>query len=445
MHFLIISLCSIGYFFCCSVLFTYCVILPINTPVCVVEFSSHIILCYIVKLQTRAPLPRNTEILHWRRGETLIMATHGTVGEFNSTREDWVSYIERLDQYFVANGILEEGNKQRAILLSCCGAATYQLIRKLVAPNKPTDKAYAEIVDVVKAHHQPRPSTIVQRFHFHTRTQKPGESVGDFIAQLRKLSEYCEFGNTLQDMLRDRLVCGCKDQRLQCKLLAEPELTFDKAFKIAKAMEAAEKEAKDLQETPSTAVHQLGRATATKRNPRRTPNLAPPNPQKATECYRCGGKHKATDCKFRDAECNFCKKKGHIAKVCRSKLKSMPNAQMRTHQLQTMTAPDADKSHEYSLFYTQGKNTSAPILVTLKIDGVSLEMELDTGATLSVISEQTYHKLFSTGKGPTLRNITTQLTTYTGEAIEILGQQSNTKLRRKSLPSLWSLERDLVY
>ena len=29
------------------------------------------------------------------------MATHGTVGEFNSTREDWVSYIGRLDQYFV--------------------------------------------------------------------------------------------------------------------------------------------------------------------------------------------------------------------------------------------------------------------------------------------------------------------------------------------------------
>ena len=46
-------------------------------------------------------------------------------------------------------------------------------------------------------------------------------------------------------------------------------------------------------------------------------------------------------------------------------------------------------------------------------------MELDNGATLSVISEQTYHKLFSTGKGPTMRNVTTQLTTY---IIEILGE-----------------------
>ena len=49
-------------------------------------------------------------------------------------------------------------------------------------------------------------------------------------------------------------------------------------------------------------------------------------------------------------------------------------------------------------------------------------MELDTEATLSVISEQTYHKMFSTGKAPTLRNVTTQLTTYTGEAIELVGE-----------------------
>ena len=71
---------------------------------------------------------------------------------------------------------------------------------------------------------------------------------------------------------------------------------------------------------------------------------------------------------------------------------------MRTHQLQTMTAQDADESHEYSLFYYQGQNTAAPILFTLKVDGIDQEMELDTGGTLSVISEQTYHKLFSIGK-----------------------------------------------
>ena len=47
--------------------------------------------------------------------------------------------------------------------------------------------------------------------------------------------------------------------------------------------------------------------------------------------------------------------------------------------------------------------------------------------------------MFSTGKGPTLRNVTTQLTTYTGEAIEILGQIEVTvqyKIQEKKLALL---------
>ena len=47
-------------------------------------------------------------------------------------------------------------------------------------------------------------------------------------------------GDTLDDMLWNRLVCGCKDCCLQCKLLAEPYLTFEKAFKQVTSMEAAE-------------------------------------------------------------------------------------------------------------------------------------------------------------------------------------------------------------
>ena len=142
----------------------------------------------------------------------------------------------------MANEISDEGNTRRAILLSSCGAPTYQLIQNLVAPGKPTDKSFSEIVALVQDHHQPLPSMIVQWFNFHTRTQKPEESVSEFVAQLRKLFEFCGFQETLEDMLRDRLVCGCKDKRLQCKLLAVKDLTFRQALAIAKATGAAERE-----------------------------------------------------------------------------------------------------------------------------------------------------------------------------------------------------------
>ena len=213
---------------------------------------------------------------------------HGSIGEFNSEREDWISYTERLVQYFVANGINEEGDTRRAVLLSSCGVHTYQLIRNLVAPGKPTDKSFTEIVSLVKDHHQPRPSTIVQCYNFHTHNQKAGESISEYVAQLRKLSEFCDFKDTLADMLRDRLVCGCRDRRLQCKLLAEKDMTFDQALAIAKALETAEKEIKDLQENSSTVpVHTVRQE---RRHPqRRVPNQPVAKPQ-GPECYRCGGK-----------------------------------------------------------------------------------------------------------------------------------------------------------
>ena len=48
-------------------------------------------------------------------------------------------------------------------------------------------------------------------------------------------------------MLRDRLVCGIADEQIQRRLLAERELSFAKAWDIARAMEDASKNADEIQ------------------------------------------------------------------------------------------------------------------------------------------------------------------------------------------------------
>ena len=77
--------------------------------------------------------------------------------------------VERLQHYFTANDVAD-ADKQRAILLSSVGPTTYRLIRNLLAPDKPTDKTFKAITDVVREHHMPKPSVIMQRFTFHSRT-----------------------------------------------------------------------------------------------------------------------------------------------------------------------------------------------------------------------------------------------------------------------------------
>ena len=94
------------------------------------------------------------------------MATDGRFGEFNSQREDWTSYTERLQEYFIANEIEENAKKKAVLLLSIVGAETYQLMRNLTAPAKPTENSFDKLVKLVKEHHNSAPSMILQRFKF---------------------------------------------------------------------------------------------------------------------------------------------------------------------------------------------------------------------------------------------------------------------------------------
>ena len=83
-----------------------------------------------------------------------------------------------------------------------------------MAPAKPGEKSYDDLVAAMKQHQNPTPSEIVQRYTFNSRFRQPGESVSMFMSELRALAEFCNYGATLDDMLRDWLVCGINDEHI---------------------------------------------------------------------------------------------------------------------------------------------------------------------------------------------------------------------------------------
>ena len=228
------------------------------------------------------------------------MATYGNVGEFKESEETWTQYAERLEQYFAANEIKDE-KKQQAILLSVCGSKTYGLIRDLLQPQKPGDAGLKEILQKLESHFSPKPSVIVQRFKFHSRSRLEGENVAEFVAGLRRFSKHCQLGTTLEDMLRDRLVCGISDDRIQRLLLAERELTFEKAVEIATATEMASKNLIEIigGKTPSS-DNNINKVEG---------ETKPPHFQPKQECYRCNGNHDPSSCKYKNEVCYKCQKK----------------------------------------------------------------------------------------------------------------------------------------
>ena len=69
----------------------------------------------------------------------------GKIEPFDDGFEDWPTYVERVEQYFVANNVADD--KRVASLLSLIGSRTYGLLRSLTTPDKPSEKPYIEIVD----------------------------------------------------------------------------------------------------------------------------------------------------------------------------------------------------------------------------------------------------------------------------------------------------------
>ena len=310
------------------------------------------------------------------------MASYGKPPEFEENVEDWDQYIERMENYFVANGIRQE-EKKRSLLLAVISPANYRLLRSLVSPQKPSDKLYDEVVAVMKAHHCPKPSVIVQRFRFHNRFRQPGESVSTYISELRALSEHCGFGLCLDDMLRDRLVCGVKDDAIQRKLLAETDLTLQKASAIAISMETASKDAQIL--------ISFGGATVPEKEPESSPRaetihrVQDKPARKFVGCSCCGKRHPSSICRFKNATCYACGKVGHIKSVCRSRrLETTTKSNQQVNCMQpeedSTTNTVSEDYEEYTMFNLEKEKKVQPLRASVLIDGKPLSVTIVSGS-----------------------------------------------------------------
>ena len=146
-----------------------------------------------------------------------------------------------------------------------------------------------------------------------------------YVNRLRKHALTCEFGTLTDELIRDRLVLGLREESTKLRLLKEQTLSLDNAINMCRSSEIPTQQMKIIQqESKPEDVHIFKQQRPQK--PRVTRSHAKPKEPKPQQksstykCYHCGSKdrHRLTDCPAYRKECKSCKKLNHFASVCQS-------------------------------------------------------------------------------------------------------------------------------
>lgn len=160
--------------------------------------------------------------------------------------DNWRRFKQSYNVFEAAAGYNEKSDEIRiAIFLNAIGEEGLELFDtfELTDPQK---KSYAEVVKAFENLCNPKKVVVYERFLFYSRDQKDGEPFNNFLVDIKKLVKTCEFGDTKDSMMRDRIILGIADKRLQEKMLKE-DITFDKAVDLCRATEAAKGHSKVMQ------------------------------------------------------------------------------------------------------------------------------------------------------------------------------------------------------
>ena len=193
----------------------------------------------------------------------------------------------------------------------------------LISTNISSDdkKSYESVLGKFNDYFKVRKNVIFERARFNRRNQLKGEPAEQYITELYRLVETCEYGNLTPEMIRDRLVIGIQDSRLSERLQMDPELTLEKAKKLIRQSEAVHEHQVILQQTgnaeKSATVEQIRHKASRRPNYPQARNV---QNQQHSKCKRCGNKpHALNKCPARDSICHKCKRKGHYSSQCFSK------------------------------------------------------------------------------------------------------------------------------
>ena len=327
--------------------------------------------------------------------------------------EKWKKFLLAWNNYSLATKLNNEDEAiQVATLLTVIGEQARDVFKTFQFTREADKQKIQPVLKKFKEYCEPRKNIPFERYLFNKRVQEPGEAYEQYRTELRKIAEGCEFDKiTPDEILRDRLVFGIRDNKVRERLLRESELTLIKTDEICRASESMQKQMKivgDKPELPVNAVNK-GKFQSKKKEKSFT--------KENKECGNCGQHHdmsKKENCPAYLKACRKCGKLSHWARKCRSS---------QLERDSRVKAVKVEDSSEDECFGVTSSELDDSQLITLKLEsGNFLRFQPDTGAQCNTIPLHLYKKATGDFKLEHVEPAKTKISAYGGAKLNVVGQ-----------------------
>ena len=233
---------------------------------------------------------------------------------------------------------------QQAYFRICIDAALEEKLFPLIDTNTPIfgNGGCLELIEDEFAKSYP---LVKRRNEYYGLKHESGQKFSEFASKLLRLGAEADLGNLgIDDMHVFRYMQACSDTKLRDKFLELTDPTLQRLNAIVAAYESA-KATSSAFDSKNYAVNQVRtNQTSQQQGPRQSQQgqrqgSNPPRAQNQhsqgqnasssripEQCSGCGAKPahpRRSDCPMANTECRFCKRVGHVERMCRSKKRAM--------------------------------------------------------------------------------------------------------------------------
>ena len=357
--------------------------------------------------------------------------------------ENWRKWKREFQFYLTATESDEKSNEVKTSrLLTAIGERARDVYYTFTFDSEGDEMKLDKVLEKFDSYMSPKKNITYMRYRFFSYNQGDEQSTDEYVTELRSRAEHCSFGDLKSSLIRDKIVIGVHDKKVQERLLREPDLSLEQAIQICRAAEEVKLQSKEIKGETKTSESLVD---AVNKNAQRNTNEKRPRTM-IKNCKYCGKEHFQGRCPAYNRQCGKCGKYNHFASVCMSKprqnvrqinrneqnnedddfeyLLSSLSTNNSHHSAQKqddlVSKPDSENtSEEFFISNINGKSDENRWEVSLNTCGTDVSYMLDTGAQVNVLPEKVYRTLT---KRPRLSPTKAKLTAYDGGNIPVQGK-----------------------